>query len=581
MLSTNTTSSAASKAFGALTRCLNRSNENYSATLATFMRERGLTWPISRQVRFFDVLDVLLDLSVNWKVSPWFDVRLRYLHSRSDVDRVVIVFGEPGHVTLLRMEQIAALDKSAYASAVRAIVRLLSSSDNGSKVAEKTSEGSSEIELLRHDETALRETIVSALGENEVDDSLLTLKESGSVLQNVSFEEWKALLDKHLGPKAGGFAISPDTTVLLLCKSLFARLSAVMSTIPVGRLLDALGWTFAYSYAWIGNPLLDGLPPTEVRGPEGDDIVGPFTRVLCFAAVLESFGIAPAAPFFVRKFPATERDKVAVVLNATALTLVAAIETSRSISNVTKAKARAKILSHTRQTLWPAQPFLSLDALDSLYARFPSADAKNFYTSWLESRKAQRAALSERSYGTLMTAKLRWYAEKIRYVYSLNRIALGLAAVFPPSYHLQGSAVMTYASLGFQFARKLISTIDLRGRFLDYDGNSTGKEWWERKRKCRLDKARTLKRRRAITDLLALDVALATMEKVSASDQSQLRLKLLEKQTPEQTFYVSYCNRFCGKHNARDMCDLAMNGSQFKVAFDCPWRVVNRGCLLF
>lgn len=580
-MSTNTTSSAASKALGALAHCLNRSDGKRSATLATFMKERGLTWPASRQVNLVDVLDVLLDLSVNWKVSLWFDVRPRYLESRSNVDHAVIVFGEPGHVALLRMEQIAALNQSAYASAVRAIARILTSDDDGSNIAEKTFKASSAIDLLRRDETALREAILSALGDDEVDDSLLTLKESGSVLQNVSSEEWTALLDKYLGSKAGGLNISIDTTILLLCKPLLARLSELLSTIPVGRLLDALGWTFAYSYAWIGNSLLDDLPPTEVTGPEVDELIGPFTHVLCFAAVLESFGIALAAPLFVQTFPARERDKVAAVRNATALTLVAAIKTSHGVTNMTKANASAKMLSHTFQALWPPQLYQSLEALDSLYARFPSADVKDFYTSWLESRKAQRAALSERSYGTLMTAKLRWYAEKVLYVYSLNHIALGLVAVFPPSYYRQGSAVMTYASLGFQFARKLISGIDQRGRLLDYKGNSTGKVWWERKPECRYDRAHTPKQRRALADLLALDLALATMKNVSATDASPLRLKLLEKQTPEQTFYVSYCIRFCGEYNARDMCDLAMNGSEFKVAFDCPWRVVDRGCLLF
>ncbi|XP_054923721.1 uncharacterized protein [Dermacentor andersoni] len=126
----------------------------------------------------------------------------------------------------------------------------------------------------------------------------------------------------------------------------------------------------------------------------------------------------------------------------------------------------------------------------------------------------------------------------------------------------------------------LLRHIDPARRFHDYDGASTASTWWEREdssAQCRFDKARSAHEARAIGDLFALDVALAAMKRVS--DASPLRLKLLEKLTATQTFYVSYCSRFCGDPDAREKCDLAMNGSEFLAAFDCQWQMFDRGCL--
>ncbi|KAL1438507.1 hypothetical protein MTO96_048113 [Rhipicephalus appendiculatus] len=567
LLSGNSNSSTAFKAHAALSLCLSRSAGTLAgeaSLLAHFMRKRGLTWPVQSRVviNFVDVLAVLIDLSVNWNAALWFDVRIQRCEERAHAEDAIIVLGEPGHVPLLRMEQLSDLDESAYESTARAVARyLLSGSDAGD--TEDPFEDAAALKQLHLDEKALREAILTTLGAGDDVDVLVVLRNAGSaVFEGVSLNDWATLLDNYLGAsamKSAGINVSLDTKLLVLNGPLFAGLSRLTSEIPAARLLDAVSWMFSYSYAWIENRLFDRLPPSG-NGSGSDPVPDLTTRILCAAA---------------------ERAKVTDVLKETADTLVETVTWSRGVSNATKSRAGDKITAHTLQTLWPPQPFQSLDVLDTLYTRFPSSQRGTFYESWLESRRAQRASLVRRYYAaTLMTLRLRWYAQEVLYVYSLNRVVLGLAAVFPPSYRRQGSPAMTYAGIGFQFARKLVSSIDMRGRFHDYDGTSTGSSWWEREPgspECRLERARSTREANAIGDLFALDVSLAAMKKVSGV--SPLRLKLLEKLTGTQVFYVSYCNRFCDDLDAREKCDLAMNGSEFRAAFDCQWRVIDRGCL--
>ncbi|KAH7949356.1 hypothetical protein HPB49_008145 [Dermacentor silvarum] len=518
LLSGKGNSATASKARAALELCLTgRVARRPPASLPFFMRQRGLTWPtpFRGHITLIRVLSVLLDLSVKWNAAPWFDVR------------------------------VGGLDDPAYESTAHALARYLSMSDT-----EDPFKGAASLKQLKRDEKALREAILFALsGGDDIGDRSVPLRDSGSaVFEGVSPSDWTSLLVEHLGSsevKGYGVNITLDTTLLVLNGRLFAGLSRLAVEIPAARLLDVVGWMFAYSYAWIENRLFDHVPPSVTDATA--DPTDPTVQILCNAVVLESFGIAPVAPLFSRMFPSQERTKVAAVLNATAHTLVETVRSSRGVLNATKNRAGAKITAHTFQVLWPPQPFLNPDLLDTLYSSYPSAEPSTFYESWLKYRRAQRAWLVRHHYGTLMTLSLRWYTEEILYVYSLNYMVLGLAAVFPPLH--------------------------------DYDGAGTGLTWWERENssaECRLDRARSEHEARAIGDLFALDVALAAMKRVS--EDSPLRLKLLEKLTATQTFYVSYCSRFCGDPDAREKCDLAMNGSEFQAAFDCQWWMFDRGC---
>ncbi|KAH9365813.1 hypothetical protein HPB48_013349 [Haemaphysalis longicornis] len=347
---------AAAKASVALATCLTRTDEERPSQLVEFMKARKLRWPTmaddAGSVDVSGVLDILLDLSVNWKVSLWFDVSGWNTRAPGGPEVPIIVLGEPGHVPLLRMEHISRLDVSTYRSALREVAYFLATDDGSGHGGEtvKPLNDASVLEELRQDETSLREALLSALGDGGVYDALISPNETGSLLRGVSDAE----------------------------------------------LLNALGWMFAYCYGWIVNSTFD-----DFRGParlsdvnsEGveDDLS---TYLLCFLAMEESFGIAPLAPRFARDFAPEDRGKIAAIFNATTHQLIATVQASLAISNATKLAAINKILEHTDEELWPPEPFQNLRLLDSLYAGFPSKTAGgNFYSFWFESRRALRAAL--------------------------------------------------------------------------------------------------------------------------------------------------------------------------------------------
>ncbi|KAK8772779.1 hypothetical protein V5799_023976 [Amblyomma americanum] len=300
------------------------------------------------------------------------------------------------------------------------------------------------------------------------------------------------------------------------------------------------------------------------------------TYTLCFLAVHESFGIVQAARLFHEKLDATEQSKMSYVLNCTSETLLGKVTASTLLSNWTKDKATSKLRSHLRASLWPPEAFMHVDHLNLLYASFPRSRNETFFETWLLSKEALKAAYRNPFYGNLMTARYRWRSRTATYFYSLNTVQLGLAALLPPSYLSGGSSLMTFSGLGFQLARQVVRAVDERGRSLDHEGHNTS--WWEQQTPCALNKAHSGAEKSTVADLFALEVSLAALRRSSGDDLSAMRLQLLEKFSPVQTFYISYCSHFCGHPNGLAMCGVAVNASDFRTAFSCE-REMRAECL--
>ncbi|KAH6942653.1 hypothetical protein HPB50_008957 [Hyalomma asiaticum] len=560
------TSETTLKAFAALSLCLQRKPKQRSKSFAAFMKARKLPWPLNppQPVGLVDVLDILMDLSINWRASIWVDVRVLHLDARS-VTGPLVVLDEPGHVPLIRMEQMSTLNDTEYASAVERTVHFLGSRKTSSDTSTRGFEDVDAMDQLKRDETDIRGSLVSTLRGGGSYDTLVPLHMLRLTL-NITLEEWVSLLRKYLAP--AGLNVTIDTAVLILNNPQFKVLSALLSNTPAPRLLNVLGWMFAYSYSWTDNADFDVLSNEAVAGSGGPSRNSLFAHVLCFVAVHESVGTALEAALFFHYFPSEERLKVTKIINATARGLVEAVRGSPSVSSTTKDDAEAKISLAVSRHFWAPKPLLDLDYLDSLYNGFPSMPARTFYASWMEFRKALRDSLPNTYYGTVMTAKLMRYASDIIYMYSLNMVLLDIAAVFPPKYLKGGNSIMAYAGLGFQLLRQLVKSVDERGRQLDY---ATGKKigWWEENRVCEIHRPKSTKEKREIKDLFALELALAVSQNAAAADVTAPRLKHLEKLTAVQTFYVSYCSHFCGEFEEQEMCNLATKSSRFAEAFAC------------
>ncbi|KAH7977577.1 hypothetical protein HPB49_002554 [Dermacentor silvarum] len=535
----------------AVEMCADRSGASEAIEdFAEFMVDRGISWPAqplrAERAGLLEFFDVLLDLSINWRVALWFDVSAVY----SDIDgSFVISFSEIGALAWHRMRQLSTLDDDAYAAFVRNMSSLLT---NGSLKLDD--EG---VEKLRHDETVIRNTVLS-LDAAEQHDLVVPLHKIGDVTGVISSAEWMTLLKKHL---SADFNISSRTEVLLSNEPYLARIFTLLRAITGDRALNVTGWMFAYVYAWTVTPALDDFPNMGTDGMR--------TYSLCFLTVQEWLGLSHLAASFTHEFPAPERHKISDVLNWTSFGLVDTIANSRSVSNSTKSMAAAKIKTTAGRHFWPPEPFFHLDTLDIMYDSFP-AQQNTFFAIWTKSRRALRRSLTNRFYGSLMTARYRWLLSDVLYVYGLNWMRISLWAVYPPSYLKDGSRAMAYSGLGFQLARALVRTVDEHGRRLNYLGRES--DWWEKVQNCTWDLAESEQEKREIADLFALELALDALRKSSGRDRLPQKIRGLEILSETQTFFVSYCSHFCGDPDGKRLCSLAANVSEFAGAFSCQQR---------
>ncbi|KAL1417378.1 hypothetical protein MTO96_026912 [Rhipicephalus appendiculatus] len=175
---------------------------------------------------------------------------------------------------------------------------------------------------------------------------------------NVTLEEWMERLRKYLAP--AGLNVTIDTALLILRYPQFKALTELMSNISPPRLLNVLGWMFAYSYSWLDNAEFDDLSNQD--GPSGGGLSGNglFVHVLCFVAVHESFGVALEAALLLHHLPNEERLKVTEIVNATACAIIETVRRSQSVSSSTKADAEAKISLVTSRDLWTPKPLFNL-----------------------------------------------------------------------------------------------------------------------------------------------------------------------------------------------------------------------------
>ncbi|XP_075546327.1 uncharacterized protein LOC142579721 [Dermacentor variabilis] len=546
---------ATSKALTALSTCLDAPATKTAEHFVRFMEARGIRWPSvdsGGQVGIIGVFDVLFDLIVNWRVVLWFDAKLVYLTE----DRLpVVAFEEPGALPLLRMRQMSLLDDVAYGRAVGSVSLFLT---NGT-----TELKNSAIQELHKDEGAIRDAVLSTRTDEH--DILLPLHKAHQLyVHNASLNEWRAVITKHVKSTA---VVSIETKILIMKQYSFSRLSNLLETISPARLLNVIGWMFAYVYVWMLNADFLSL------GGQAAENAGAGTH--CFLAVHESFGIVQASTIFQALFDTEARKEyVSTLFNSTSRALLSQLQASESITNLTKKEAALKIGSHMRAQLFPALPFMITEQLDGLYSIFPDNYGKDatFFEMWLKSKQALQLALYSPFHDNLLTARYRWQSGSAIYLYSVNLVWLAVSALLPPSYLTRGSPIMTYSGLGYQFARQLVRIADERGRKLDYTGSEI--PWWEQQGKCALDRATTKRDMKEVADLFALDVALAALKSSAASSHegglSTLGIKQLEMFSPLQTFYISYCSHFCDDPvEGPVMCNLAVNASDFAEAFGC------------
>ncbi|KAL1480177.1 hypothetical protein MTO96_051257 [Rhipicephalus appendiculatus] len=487
--------------------CLERSSKEPQG-FAQFMRERGIPWPRGvypdgGAAAKSTILEVLFDLTVNWKVSLWFDLRV----FRSVGNATTLMVREPGPLVTLRREQLRGVESLAdYSILVRRVAAFLQK-DGGPTLTDD------DITDLYEKDTSMRSTL-DAFSDDSSEDELLTLKKIAA-LAALNVTSLLTVLGKHL-------PANDDS----------------LQDLSTKRMLDLIGWTFAYTYVWTVNPDFDRLSPrADDDRPRVENVDN---RTLCFHAVQESFGLLriarsledqDAVPNFL--------TKVADVARCTLLVLAERILQSDVISNVSKRTAADKVLQNVPRSADLPAALQDVGLLDSIYAMFPDT--------------------------------YRWRSRTIRYLSSINTLLPRIAALYPPSHYPHGSVTMSYAGLGFQVAENMIGAIVDHGRGVDDTGSK--RFWWSASERCQWDQAPSAEEKAHVRRRFALRIATEALQRnvAGSSQDAFVQLKSMEQMSGRQTFYASFCSHFCGAPDGEATCNVALDEGAFQDAFGCRW----------
>ncbi|XP_075739154.1 neprilysin-1-like [Rhipicephalus microplus] len=550
------------KASRALYMCLDRPQTTDPAPFVQFTREHGMMWPMEPKLpkraskeSGNPVFPILVDLSLNWRVSLWFDVNVINLdHEES----FIFTLDDPGPVPVFRMAQLSSLGDDAYDGVMASFL------SGGTVTLSKR-----ELTDLRLDEGIVRNTLSfrrDPEGEeaDEVD-VILPIAEVHVLSRSGGSDQWLAALRNSLQGTLG-MTLSNETKILAFNKATINDAFTMLEDLPYEVALNVTGWMFAYVYGWTMGARFD----TFFSGHENPETLS--SRTLCFLAVHEMHGLAIVAVYMSKLFNASQRADVKAILDSITNALRVVITNTNSITPLTRLRAEAKIADELGISLWPPEPFFSRHTLNEITTAFP-AEGPSLFSLWLQTMKVLQESRNNRYYSSLFTRRVHWFTRSVRYLYSQNYLEVGVWALLAPSYRRHGSSLMMFSGLGFEIARSLVRALDSHGRMLDGKGQPDSR--WAQKLKRSLYDAKIRREKRALAEVFALNVTLRAFKDSDSATQNYSKLRFLESMSEDQTFFVSLCSHFCGDKERAELCDLVTKTARFRMAFRCEDRTVS------
>ncbi|KAK8756124.1 hypothetical protein V5799_001174, partial [Amblyomma americanum] len=199
--------------------------------LRALMDERGLTWPHAPQSTpsAEDLLDVLVDWSLNWNVDVWFSLRVFLIDK---VDRRVLFRISRSAILRRWPKERAVLDGAGeYIAFVNAHAR-----EFGAK-------SSDEIDRAVHDVLEAEQEIESFFTDYETD-SVLAMRDSKAKETEAEAERWRNAVRRSLGPSA--YNATKQSIVFVSSQGLFAAVAILLSRgAKKEKYYSAIGWTVA------------------------------------------------------------------------------------------------------------------------------------------------------------------------------------------------------------------------------------------------------------------------------------------------------------------------------------------------
>ncbi|KAM7290461.1 uncharacterized protein ISCGN_027087 [Ixodes scapularis] len=415
------------KARAVLKSCLGRPKSapsRHLEQLKTFMRDRGIPWPVKPPTDKHPV-DVLLDLEINWRCPMWF--RARFLPDRTT--RVLLV--SPSKPPAFSREPSFELKdlKDIERGFLPDTLSLMKSFHGiyGSPYAPAATKMSAEIHVK------IVKKLIAALRSGKDTRRHLQLRHIERLTPSVDAATWLQYLRAHT---PSNFNLTMDTAVYVDNTDTLKSLALIMKEQSVEEILNVIGWQFALRYTHI---LAEDVPSTAVE--DGAEKLFSF---VCERQLSEMYGSLLPLEYVLGKFPIERRIEVLRFMKKVKSHVV-----SKALKMNPLQRQAVYPVSQLKFDVWPSNVIGGI-----LRDAFPGNEA-SFMDYWIETRKASRSLLGTPEYDDLFNG-LDNSEPPFSYRVHENALLVGLEVLSSPLYYVDVPDAIRYGGLGAILAGQIV-----------------------------------------------------------------------------------------------------------------------------
>ncbi|XP_075539987.1 endothelin-converting enzyme 1-like [Dermacentor variabilis] len=551
-------------------------SKQYGSNVAIFwkfLKECRLSWPEEPESSDTSALDVLITLAFKWQVSLFFQLRLLRL---GPAPNWRLTLGPGPLVPLMYQHHLTIKNTGGYAKYWAAFFYILKGSSDKDATINQTL-----IETTMVLEGDVFRSLLFAMRPLGGQQLLVPIAKIRVYTPPLDSKQWlRALRQLELQPQ-----MESNDQVLIADKNFFQTMAAVMASYTDIQLLSLIAWSCVQLLA----PAVD-LQLLKYLYDQGVIRYRPY---FCERFVETAYRLLVVALTSVSRFSRQERSVISANFDHLVATAIALVNTTDWLDAENRQLAAVKLAS-TRLQLWPPEHFLENEALDRMYATFPSAGLP-FAGYWIQSSRS-----AANTYHTSANIDVLSYAVNYELPYLLYDAASGavrvaVGAVTPPLYYADGTKAMFYGGLGFSMAVNLVASMDKQG--LQWHPNGTfgdsflspaASRAFEDRDGCLATAeeapvvdsptypTRPGSRTSVFPEIPALEVAYAAYRRSVSETDDDSPQGISRNLSGDQAFFMTLCYMTCSLPGAVGQytvdCNKAVSNSEaFARAFQCPY----------
>ncbi|KAH6921671.1 hypothetical protein HPB50_003949 [Hyalomma asiaticum] len=521
--------------------------------LKEFMRELRVSWPETPPAGV-DPLEVVLDLSLNWRFGLWFDAS-------------VLRYGDGTYNAVFRPATLYrewfSIEQDVEASAAHHA--LWSGLYREFALDEPLRSGADVEKIVRthNDIYGELKNVITAVPTAPLKINLWYI---AARTENVSADRWRNALEAASGQR---FRLSDSVTFTY--GTLLEAVNNIFHRYNDTALLEDISWTFIQVFSAVADRDFLALK----YGTSG--MARQQRRFFCATELDAAYRWILLSILVAADFPRQSRDAIDASLNEITHAVASLLENA-SWTNPDLGKALSDKVRDISVTLWPSESLLTEEGLSKFHSGWFSR-AGSFTEHWIAAARNWRKLMVIRdNHRELSEQPRNFLVPFLRYDHFLNAVRIALVTLSPPWYYAEGTKAMAYGSLGFTYALQLVRSFDATGIQVDPDGRIT-ESWLPAGSKAALAKKASClghdsgKYGDFFPEIVAMEAVQAAYEMAATEyDHSVMVFPTLNE---DQLFFVAACITVCGLNNVfpvelRVSCNKAVSAMpSFASAFRC------------